>query len=58
MIKELKLSEIFELISTSAQADIENFLKISEISLGAPAEVETRLLETLSMTYTLQARNN
>lgn len=58
MIKFSQLSELLALVPPSAHADIEKFLKISEINLGAAANTETRLLETLSMTYVLQARKN
>jgi len=58
MSKFSQLSELLELVPPSAHADIEKFLKISEINLGTPANSETRLLETLSMTYSLQARKN
>ena len=58
MIKISELSELFALVPQSTHADIEKFLKISEINLGEPVRAETRLLETLSMTYRLKARGN
>ena len=58
MIKFSNLSELFALVPPNAHADIEKFLKISEINLGAAADTETRLLETLSMAYVLQTKKN
>ncbi len=58
MIKISQLSDLLALVPPKSHADLEKFLKISEINLGAPLKAETRLLETLSMTYQLQARKN
>lgn len=58
MVKFSQLSELLELVPPSTHKDIEKFLKISEIDLGRAEKAETRLLETLSMTYVLQARKN
>jgi len=58
MIKFSQLSDLLALVPPNAHADIEKFLEISEINLGAPVKAETRLLETLSLTYGLQKRKN
>jgi len=58
MLKMSSLSEILALVPPNAHDDIKKFLKIGEINLGSPVKTETRLLETLSLTYALQTRKN
>ena len=51
MFNNTSISDLLSAVSPDRRADIARFLKISEVRTGSAPKAETRLLESLSLTY-------